>query len=164
MLGDAHVTHTQRLVLLRHVITSMNSSSRLYLAQLLERSSQEDAGVFAALCSSRQCYQTKYTTVFQEIEGLAGADTLLGPEMKSTGEVMGIDKDFSSAYAKASIAAGLKLPTSGSVFITMIDKFKEQIVPVGKQLQVSLLSYTHSCLDISRIHIAAGYLQRTALW
>ena len=66
----------------------------------------------------------------------AGADTLLGPEMKSTGEVMGIDKDFSSAYAKASIAAGLKLPTSGNIFITMIDKFKDQIVPVGKQLQV----------------------------
>lgn len=56
--------------------------------------------------------------------------------MKSTGEVMGIDKDFSSAYAKASIAAGLKLPTSGNVFITMIDKFKDEIVPVGKLLQV----------------------------
>lgn len=67
----------------------------------------------------------------------AGADTLLGPEMKSTGEVMGIDRDFSSAYAKASIAAGLRLPTSGNIFITMIDKFKDQIVPVGKQLQVT---------------------------
>ena len=54
---------------------------------------------------------------------------------------MGIDKDFSSAYAKASIAAGLKLPTSGKIFITMIDKFKDQIVPVGKQLQVG----TRSC-------------------
>lgn len=53
---------------------------------------------------------------------------------------MGIDKDFSSAYAKASIAVGLKLPTSGNIFITMIDKFKDQIVPVGKQLQVGLLS------------------------
>lgn len=53
---------------------------------------------------------------------------------------MGIDKDFSSAYAKASIAAGLKLPTSGNIFITMIDKFKDQIVPVGKQLQVGLRS------------------------
>ena len=66
----------------------------------------------------------------------AGADTLLGPEMKSTGEVMGIDTDFSNAYAKASIAAGLALPKSGKVFITMIDKFKEEIVPVAKQLQV----------------------------
>jgi len=68
--------------------------------------------------------------------GGAGADTLLGPEMKSTGEVMGIDKDFSSAYAKAAIAAGLKLPSSGNIFITMMDKFKDQIIPVAKELQV----------------------------
>ena len=56
--------------------------------------------------------------------------------MKSTGEVMGIDKDFSSAYAKACIAAGLKLPSEGNVFITMVDKFKDQIIPVAKQLKV----------------------------
>ena len=49
---------------------------------------------------------------------------------------MGIDVDFSNAYAKASIAAGLALPKSGKVFITMIDKFKEEIVPVAKQLKV----------------------------
>jgi carbamoylphosphate synthase large subunit len=42
-----------------------------------------------------------------------GADTLLGPEMRSTGEVMGIDYDFASSYAKAQIAAGQKLPMSG---------------------------------------------------
>ena len=43
-----------------------------------------------------------------------GADTLLGPEMRSTGEVMGIDYDFASSYAKAQIAAGQKLPMSGA--------------------------------------------------
>lgn len=64
----------------------------------------------------------------------AGADTLLGPEMRSTGEVMGIDRDFSSAYAKAAMAAGQRLPTSGNVFITMTDKCKPDIVPVAKQL------------------------------
>lgn len=42
-----------------------------------------------------------------------GADTLLGPEMRSTGEVMGIDYDFASSYAKAQIAAGQRLPQSG---------------------------------------------------
>ena len=63
-----------------------------------------------------------------------GADTLLGPEMRSTGEVMGIDRDFSSAYAKAAMAAGQRLPTSGNVFITMTDKCKPDIVPVAKQL------------------------------
>ena len=62
----------------------------------------------------------------------AGADTLLGPEMRSTGEVMGIDTTFSAAYAKAAIAAGQRLPTGGKVFITMIDKYKEAIVPIAK--------------------------------
>ena len=67
--------------------------------------------------------------------------------MKSTGEVMGIDKDFSSAYAKACIAAGLKLPSEGNVFITMVDKFKDQIIPVAKQLKVppSLDFWLESC-------------------
>jgi carbamoyl-phosphate synthase large subunit len=48
-----------------------------------------------------------------------GADTLLGPEMKSTGEVMGIDSDFGRAYAKAQIQAGNSLPTSGTVLVSM---------------------------------------------
>lgn len=55
---------------------------------------------------------------------------------------MGIDKDFSNAYAKAAIAAGLRLPESGKVFITMIDKFKDQIVPVAKQLKVRQLPHS----------------------
>ena len=63
---------------------------------------------------------------------MTGADTLLGPEMRSTGEVMGIDENFSAAYAKAALAAGQRLPMSGKVFITMIDKYKEAIVPVAK--------------------------------
>ena len=67
----------------------------------------------------------------------AGADTLLGPEMRSTGEVMGIDTDFSKAYAKAALAAGQKLPASGTVFISVADKQKEPIAPIAKQLQVS---------------------------
>lgn len=78
--------------------------------------------------------------------GGTGADTLLGPEMRSTGEVMGIDTDFGRAYAKAAIAAGQKLPTSGNVFITMIDKYKEAIVPVAKQLQVEPQLPTHHLL------------------
>ncbi len=48
-----------------------------------------------------------------------GADTLLGPEMKSTGEVMGIDSDFGRAYAKAQVQAGNSLPTSGRVFVSV---------------------------------------------
>ncbi len=51
----------------------------------------------------------------------AGADTVLGPEMKSTGEVMGVAKDFPTAFGKAQTAAGVALPTSGTVFMTVTD-------------------------------------------
>jgi carbamoyl-phosphate synthase large subunit len=51
----------------------------------------------------------------------AGADSVLGPEMKSTGEVMGIAADFPTAFGKAQAAAGVRLPESGSVFITVTD-------------------------------------------
>ncbi|KAK9835186.1 hypothetical protein WJX81_004384 [Elliptochloris bilobata] len=68
-------------------------------------------------------------------EKFAGADTLLGPEMRSTGEVMGIDRTFAKAYAKAAIAGGQKLPATGNVFITMTDKYKPAIVPIAQQLQ-----------------------------
>jgi carbamoyl-phosphate synthase large subunit len=54
----------------------------------------------------------------------AGADSVLGPEMKSTGEVMGIAADFPTAFAKAQAAAGVRLPEEGSVFITVTDTDK----------------------------------------
>ncbi|MBE9117146.1 carbamoyl-phosphate synthase large subunit [Lusitaniella coriacea LEGE 07157] len=59
-----------------------------------------------------------------------GTDTLLGPEMRSTGEVMGIDRDFGKAFAKAELAAGEQLPLSGSVFVSMSDRDKQTVVPV----------------------------------
>jgi carbamoyl-phosphate synthase large subunit len=55
-------------------------------------------------------------------------DSLLGPEMKSTGEVMGIDSDFGSAYAKAQYGAGNHLPTEGTVFISVKDRDKEAVL------------------------------------
>jgi carbamoyl-phosphate synthase large subunit len=55
------------------------------------------------------------------------ADTLLGPEMKSTGEVMGIDADFGRAYAKAQIAAGNSLPTGGTVLVSVRDEDKAHL-------------------------------------
>ena len=48
--------------------------------------------------------------------------------------MMGIDKDFTSAFAKAAIAAGQKLPASGNIFITMIDKHKQDIIPIAQTL------------------------------
>ena len=61
-------------------------------------------------------------------------DTILGPEMKSTGEVMGIDKDLKAAFAKAQIAAGNKLPLSGTAFISVKDDDKNKIVDVARKL------------------------------
>lgn len=64
-----------------------------------------------------------------------GADTLLGPEMRSTGEVMGIDSDFGKAFAKAELAAGVNLALSGTVFVSMNNRDKEAVVPVIKEFQ-----------------------------
>ncbi|MCP9809189.1 carbamoyl-phosphate synthase large subunit [Cyanobium sp. HWJ4-Hawea] len=63
-----------------------------------------------------------------------GSDTLLGPEMRSTGEVMGIAEGFGLAYAKAELAAGEALPTGGMVFLSTHDRDKEALVPVASRL------------------------------
>ena len=65
---------------------------------------------------------------------LPGVDTVLGPEMKSTGEVMGIDYDFGRAYYKACISADNELPTQGNVFISISADQREEIGPIAKQL------------------------------
>jgi carbamoyl-phosphate synthase large subunit len=63
-----------------------------------------------------------------------GVDTLLGPEMKSTGEVMGIDDTFPKAFAKAQLGAGTRLPTSGKVFISVKDADKKHLVSIARNL------------------------------
>ncbi|MCL2932178.1 MAG: carbamoyl-phosphate synthase large subunit [Trichodesmium sp. MAG_R03] len=63
-----------------------------------------------------------------------GTDTILGPEMRSTGEAMGIDIDFGKAFAKAQLSAGQKLPLEGTVFVSMSDRYKEAVVSVIKDL------------------------------
>lgn len=63
-----------------------------------------------------------------------GVDTILGPEMKSTGEVMGIDRDFGRAYAKSQMAADSSLPLTGTVFMSVRDRDKKPIVPIAKKL------------------------------
>ncbi len=63
-----------------------------------------------------------------------GVDLLLGPEMKSTGEVMGLDRDFGTAFAKSQIAAGSALPKGGTVFISVRDRDKEGMAVIGRDL------------------------------
>ncbi|AKG90941.1 carbamoyl-phosphate synthase, large subunit [Geoglobus ahangari] len=65
---------------------------------------------------------------------LPGVDPVLGPEMKSTGEVMGIDYDFGIAYYKAQLAAGMRLPLEGTVFISVRREDREKVLPVAKKL------------------------------
>jgi carbamoyl-phosphate synthase large subunit len=63
-----------------------------------------------------------------------GVDTILGPEMKSTGEVMGIDADFPRAFAKAQLGAGVRLPCAGKVFISVRDADKKHVVSPAETL------------------------------
>jgi len=62
-----------------------------------------------------------------------GVDTVLGPEMKSTGEVMGVADNFGEAFAKAQIAAGQKLPTQGCVFVSVTDHDKPHVAVVARK-------------------------------
>ncbi len=66
---------------------------------------------------------------------LPGVDPTLGPEMKSTGEVMGIDYNFGIAYYKAELAAGMRLPTEGTVFISVKKADREKIVEIARKLK-----------------------------
>jgi len=71
-----------------------------------------------------------------------GVDTILGPEMRSTGEVMGIDKDFGMAFAKSQIGSGSKIPTGGSVFVSVKDADKDKILrPVSELISLGFEIY-----------------------
>ncbi|HZS12069.1 MAG TPA: carbamoyl-phosphate synthase large subunit, partial [Nitrospirales bacterium] len=82
----------------------------------------------------------------------AGVDVLLGPEMRSTGEVMGIDDDFGWAFAKSQAGAGVSLPTTGRVFISV----KEQDRPAALEVARRLVRLG---LTIEATHGTAGYLR-----
>jgi carbamoyl-phosphate synthase large subunit len=63
-----------------------------------------------------------------------GVDTILGPEMRSTGEVMGVAPSFGEAFAKAQLAAGQKLPRKGTIFVSVNDHDKRQVLPLARDL------------------------------
>ena len=63
-----------------------------------------------------------------------GVDTILGPEMKSTGEVMGVGETFAEAFVKSQLAAGVKLPSSGKVFISVRNADKPKVVDIARAL------------------------------
>ncbi|CAN5859705.1 carbamoyl-phosphate synthase large subunit [soil metagenome] len=92
-----------------------------------------------------------------------GVDTLLGPEMRSTGEVMGIDYDLGAAFAKSQSGAGSGLPDKGSVFISVADRDKRAVVFAAKrlaELDFELLATEGTCRLLSRAGIACTRVRK----
>ena len=85
-----------------------------------------------------------------------GVDTVLGPEMKSTGEVMGVGDTFGEAFAKAQLSAGQSLPTSGTVFISIADRDKGDLAELGKR-------FVELGFNIVATHGTANILERAGL-
>ncbi|HSU65794.1 MAG TPA: hypothetical protein VLJ39_02880, partial [Tepidisphaeraceae bacterium] len=95
------------------------------------------AGKSLAELGAKEQPDPKHTSVKESVFPFAkfpGVDVILGPEMRSTGEVMGIDQNFPLAFAKSQIAAGTLLPTKGTVFVTVRDADKEAVVPAARML------------------------------
>src|SRR5215469_2549472 len=86
----------------------------------------------------------------------AGVDTILGPEMKSTGEVMGIDQSFPMAFAKAELAAATDLPLNGLIFVSVRDSDKPALEPLARGLAgmgFGLVATGGTARDIQRFGI-----------
>jgi carbamoyl-phosphate synthase large subunit len=93
----------------------------------------------------------------------AGTDVLLGPEMRSTGEVMGIARDFPTAFAKAQAAAGARLPKSGTVFLTVTDRDKSAATGIATQLHdlgFELLATRGTAKALARMGIPARTINK----
>jgi len=86
-----------------------------------------------------------------------GVDPILGPEMRSTGEVMGVDRDFSIAFAKSQLGAGQKLPLSGTVFVSVKDSDKDRILAPLREL--ADLGFKVIATRGTRRHLQANGLQ-----
>jgi carbamoyl-phosphate synthase large subunit len=90
-----------------------------------------------------------------------GIDTLLGPEMLSTGEVMGISDDFGMAFAKSQIASGNMLPLSGTVFISVKDSEKERAAEVARELismGFKILATKGTCISFIEKNIPSEFV------
>lgn len=104
-----------------------------YAAAIMMGKTLRDLGVTEDLDLSLKTFNVK-APVFP-FNKFPGVDTLLGPEMKSTGEVMGRGKTFASAYAKAMTAAGMRLPTKGNVFFSIRNEDKAEALSIARGFQ-----------------------------
>jgi carbamoyl-phosphate synthase large subunit len=92
-----------------------------------------------------------------------GADVILGPEMLSTGEVMGISDDFGMAFAKSQIAAGTDLPLGGTVFISVKDRDKKRTIEVAKKLHAmgyKILATRGTCINLIENNIPSEFVRK----
>jgi carbamoyl-phosphate synthase large subunit len=118
---------------------------REFLPENIERGTDLDTG---------RCFFVK-SPVFPWSK-FPGVDTVLGPEMRSTGEVMGIADNFGEAFAKAQIAAGQQLPTKGTVFVSVTDHDKPAVVEVARR-------FTDMGFKLVATHGTADYLEEAGL-
>ncbi|AHA27451.1 carbamoyl-phosphate synthase large subunit [Candidatus Liberibacter americanus] len=105
-------------------------------ARIIAGESLDDA--ISAYGKKPNLYQLKHFVVKESVfpfNRFPGIDILLGPEMRSTGEVIGIDHDFPLAFAKSQLGAGVDLPREGTVFVSVRDKDKKRIAPIIKLLK-----------------------------
>lgn len=114
-------------------------------------------------CARREINHVAVKEVLLPFNKLPGVDTVLGPEMKSTGEVMGIDYDFGRAYYKACLSAENELPLDGNVFISVTDEQKGEIIPIAKKLRdlgLSLYATSGTVEHLSRNGIDANLVRK----
>ncbi len=100
-------------------------------AQVMAGKSLADLGIHGDLPDPKHVSVKEVVFPFAKFPGV---DIILGPEMRSTGEVMGIDATFAMAYAKGQIACGGALPTKGTVFISVRSADKQAVIPAAKML------------------------------
>lgn len=113
-------------------------ATRVMLGETLD-----EMGYEGGLLPSRDLYAVK-APVFS-MSKLAGVDAVLGPEMKSTGEVMGIDAEFGPALMKAMLASGINPPAGGMVLLSIAERDKEQVVTLARDLVE--LGYSLACTE-----------------
>ncbi len=103
--------------------------------------------------------KSKYVSIKEAVfpfQKLSGVDPVLSPEMKSTGEAIGIDKDFGRAFYKAQLSANMELPTTGTVFISLKKKDRKNIEQIAKRFKefgFNILATEGTALDIRKYGI-----------
>ena len=103
------------------------------LAELRTLSAHSPLGLAHKVDPPALSFSTIKASVFP-FNKFPGTDTLLGPEMRSTGEVMGIDASFHKALLKAFLGAGMRLPKRGTIFLSVKDTDKQALIPIARRL------------------------------